>query len=202
LRRAKILEIWPQDITYCNIYRIGKVLIYKMEKTDEQLIKQYLRGDEKSLEFLVKRYLKSIYGFIYRRTGNFQDAEDTAQEVFLRAWRNLKSFNSEKSFKAWIFSIAKNACIDFLRKKKALVYLETQKEIGKNDKNLQQIENIQFLSSVTKRLIPEYQTVLSFYYNRDLNFREISEKTGESINTIKSRYRRAVLELRKNISDY
>jgi RNA polymerase sigma-70 factor (ECF subfamily) len=172
-----------------------------MEKTDQQLVAEYLRGDEKSLEILIKKYLGQIYGFTYKRVGNAQDAEDITQEAFVKAWRNLKKFDREKSFKTWLFSIAKNTCIDFLRKKKALLYLENIKEPGANDKNLQQIDIIQLLSSTTRKLMPKYQTVLSSYHSDNLNFREISEKTGESINTVKSRYRRAILELRKSISE-
>jgi RNA polymerase sigma-70 factor (ECF subfamily) len=173
-----------------------------VKKTDEQLIEEYLKGNEKSLEILIKEYLSQIYGFTYKRVGNTQEAEDITQEIFIKVWRNLKNFNAEKSFRTWIFSIAKNTCIDSLRKKKALLYLETIKEPGENDKNLESIGAAQFLSSAMEKLIPQYQSVLSFYHDDNLNFREISQKTGESINTVKSRYRRAILELRKNIFDY
>jgi len=172
-----------------------------MEKTDKQLVEEYLGGDEKSLEILIKKYLGQIYGFTYKRVGNAQEAEDITQETFVKAWRNLKKFDNRKEFKTWIFSIAKNTCIDSFRKKKALLYLETIREPGENDKNLEQIDIAQLLSSITGKLIPKYQTVLSSYHDDNLNFREISEKTGESINTIKSRYRRAILELRKSISE-
>ncbi|MDP2934679.1 MAG: RNA polymerase sigma factor [bacterium] len=172
-----------------------------MEKTDKQLVAEYLGGDEKSLEILIKKYLGQIYGFAYKRVRNSQDAEDITQETFVKVWRSLKKFDAEKSFRAWIFSIAKNTCIDFFRKKKALLYLETIKEIGEKDKNLERIDIIQLLSSTTQKLIPQYQSILSFYHNDNLNFREISEKTGESINTVKSRYRRAILTLRKSISE-
>lgn len=172
-----------------------------MEKMDKQLVAEYLGGDEKSLEILIKKYLGQIYGFTYKRVGNVQEAEDIAQETFMKAWRSLKKFDNRKEFRNWIFSIAKNTCIDSLRKKKALLYLETIKEPGENDKNLEQIDIVQLLSSTTRRLIPQYQTVLSSYYYNNLNFREISKKTGESINTVKSRCRRAILELRKSISE-
>jgi RNA polymerase sigma-70 factor (ECF subfamily) len=172
-----------------------------MGKTDQQLVLEYLGGDEKSLETLIKKYLGQIYGFVYKRAGNTQEAEDITQETFVKVWRSLKRFDVEKSFKAWIFSIAKNTCIDFMRKKKVLLYLEAVKEPGGNDKNLEHIGIAQFLSSATQKLTPQYQIVLSSYYDDNLNFREISEKTGESINTVKSRYRRAILELRKSISE-
>ncbi|MBI4159946.1 sigma-70 family RNA polymerase sigma factor [Candidatus Wolfebacteria bacterium] len=73
---------------------------------------------EVSLELLIRRYLKPIYGFTYRYVGAGQDTEDVTQETFVKVWRNLKKFDQNKSFKTWIFSIAKNTAIDFLKKKK------------------------------------------------------------------------------------
>ena len=87
-------------------------------ESDKQLIINYLKGDEKSLELLIQSYLKPIYSFVYRCTGNTQDAEDVTQEVFVKVWRNLKKFDQRKSFKTWIFAIAKNTAFDHLKKRK------------------------------------------------------------------------------------
>jgi RNA polymerase sigma-70 factor (ECF subfamily) len=93
--------------------------------SDRKLIADYLKGDEKSLEILIGRYLRPVYGFICRWVGNPRDAEDITQEVFVKAWRNLKrpvlgfsrGFDPRKgNFRTWIFGIARNASIDFLRK--------------------------------------------------------------------------------------
>ena len=99
---------------------------------DAQLIINYLAGDEKSLEILIKRYLKPIYSFVYRYVNNSQDTEDITQEVFVKAWRNLKKFNQQKSFKTWIFSIAKNTSVDHLRKKRAVTFSNFENQEGKN----------------------------------------------------------------------
>ena len=88
-----------------------------MPKKEEQLVRDYLKGDENSLEILIGQYLKPIYSFIYRYVGNASEAEDITQEVFVRVWKNLKKFDQNKKFKTWIFGIAKNASIDWLRKK-------------------------------------------------------------------------------------
>ncbi len=169
--------------------------------SDQQLISAYLKGDEKALEILIKRYLKPIYGFAYRYVGNAQNAEDIAQEVFLKTWRNLKRFNSKRgSFKSWIFTIAKNASLDFLRKKQPLSFSEFENFAdfsplpdkiaeGKSMKNL--------LTLAIKKLSVKYRQVLSLYYNDCLNFREIAKMSGESLNTVKSRHRRGLLFLRK-----
>lgn len=91
-----------------------------LANSDEQLVVSYLKGDEKALEILIKRYLKLIYSFAFRFVSNSQEAEDIAQEVFIKMWRNLKKFDKNKKFKSWIFSIAKNTCLDTMKKKKII----------------------------------------------------------------------------------
>src|SRR4030042_2524620 len=167
-----------------------------MNKNDAQLVSHYLKGDEKSLEILIKNYLRPIYAFAYRYVSNFQDAEDITQEIFIKVWRNLKKFDKDKSFKTWIFSIAKNACIDFLRKKKTIPLAELENEIGKNDKFIELMDMVQLLQSASEKLLPKYQTVLSLRYNDNLNFREIAEKLKEQLHTVKSRHRRALAMLK------
>jgi len=171
-----------------------------IKKDDSQLVSQYFKGDEKSLEILIKKYLKPIYGFVYKYTGNIQEAEDLTQEVFVKMWRHLKKYNKNKSFKTWLFSIAKNTCIDWLRKKKTIPISEL-KERGENDNFFEQVSISQLLQSATNNLLPKYQTVLSLYYNDNLNFREIAEKLNEPLDTIKSRHRRALIILKKHLNE-
>ena len=190
-----------------------------MNKPDQQLIADYLQGDEASLELLIKRYLKPIYSFIYRYVENAQDAEDATQEVFVKVWKHLEKFDQSKSFKTWIFSIAKNTAIDFLNKKKTIPFSEFsarggsafggENEDGGNiiadtfadtAKSSQEIferkETAQMLKSAMAELSPKYRAVLSLRYNSDFNFREIAETLGEPIDTVKSRYRRAFIILK------
>jgi len=191
--------------------------------SDEKLIASYLTGDEKSLETLIKRYLKSICSFIYRYIGNRQEAEDITQEVFVRVWRNLKKpalslskgFDPKKGkFKTWIFSIAKNASIDFLKRKKAIPFSEFENEKGKNtlietlinpaplpDKLFEQSNVGEILNTAMNHLTPKYRMVLFLRYNDHFTFREIAEALGEPLNTIKSRHRRAIILLKKLLTE-
>ena len=179
--------------------------------SDIELITKYLGGDEKSLELLIQRYLKPVYGFVYRYSGNTQNAEDITQDVFIKIWRNLKKFDQSKRFKTWIFSIAKNTAIDFLKKKKAIPFSEFENEEGENmlletlaDKAELAPEILekrgvgQMLKSVISKLSKKYQDVLSLRYHDNFTFREISEALEEPLNTVKSRHRRALIIL-KNI---
>lgn len=175
---------------------------------DEKLIHQYLKGDEISLEFLIARYLGIIYSFVYKNVGNTDNAEDITQEVFVKVWKNIKKFDQERSFRPWIFQIAKNASIDFLRRKKAIPFSRFESDTGHNPL----VENIiaapldligkisdrRVLAAAMQGLGDKEREVINLRYE-GLNFREIAENVKESINTVKSRYRRCIIDLKKNI---
>ena len=182
--------------------------------SDEQLIANYFAGDEKSLEVLILRYLKSIYNFVYRYVNDEHEAEDITQEVFLKMWRNLKKFKKGKNFKTWLFTIAKNTAIDFLKKKKIIPFSEFEKEDGENkfietlvdpapslDEIFEKTEIDEKIYNAINQLPLKYQIVLFLYYNDQLTFQEIAEILGESINTVKSRHRRALFILKKILKD-
>lgn len=160
--------------------------------------------DEKSLEILIKQYLKPIYNFVYRYAGNAQDAEDITQDVFVKVWRNLKKFDRQKSFKAWIFTIAKNTSIDFLKKKKTIPLSSFDTLIDPSPLPYEILEQKgmgEMLSRAINKLSPKYRTVLSLSYNKHLTFREIAESLNEPLNTVKSRYRRALIILKKFLQE-
>ncbi len=175
-----------------------------MEHSDQQLITDCLRGDDKSLEFLIKRYLKPIYSFVCRYTGNSQDAEDIAQEVFIKVWRNLKKFDQQKSFKTWIFSIAKNTSIDWLRKKKKGENLLTETLADPAplpNEIVEQVGIAETLNTAMSQLTSKCRMVLFLRYNDHFTFREIAETLREPLNTIRSRHRRALIQLKKILSE-
>lgn len=178
-------------------------------RKDTQLIADYMNGDEQSLEVLIGRYLDNVYYFVYRYVGDKQEAEDVTQEVFVRAWKNLKNFDSQKSFKTWIFTIAKNAALDTLKKKKTLNFSVFENENGENalfetlmddalriDAISEQKGIAVTLTKAIEFLSPAYQTVLSLRYHDDLTFATISEVLREHLNTVKSRHRRGLILLK------
>lgn len=186
----------------------------RMNRSDQQLIAEYLTGDEGSLEILFARYLKPIFSFSYRYVGSGHEAEDIAQEVFVKVWRNLKKFDQNKSFKTWIFSIAKNTAIDFLKKKKAIPFSEFENEDGENmitetladpsplpQELLERASMAQMLNSAMEKLSHKYRMVLFLRYNDHFNFREIAESLGEPLSTITSRHRRALIKLKEILTE-
>lgn len=183
--------------------------------TDEKLIQAYLGGDERALEELIRRYLPLIYNFSCRYSGNKENASDIAQEVFVKVWKNLKKFDTAKEFRPWIFAIAKRSALDWLKKKNAVPFslLNEYREDENFEENIFDPDQISVIDGIYKdsisknlklavlKLPPKYNYVINLHYDKGLNFREISSLLGESINTVKSRYRRGLFLLRKIVSE-
>jgi RNA polymerase sigma-70 factor, ECF subfamily len=176
---------------------------------DKNLIQQYIKGEAQSLDLLIAKYLKLIYGFVYKNVGSAADAEDITQEVFVKVWKNIRKFDRKKSFKPWIFQIAKNTSIDFLRKKKAIPFSRFENERGQNAlveniaanplNLIEKLSDKNTIIAVMQGLTDKEQKVINLRHTDGLSFREIAEIFQESINTVKSRYRRGIMNLRKNI---
>lgn len=177
------------------------------EEKDEKLVAKYLKGDEKSLEILIKRYLKPVYSFVYKRVNNFQEAEDITQEVFVKMWKNIRKFKKEKNFRTWIFTIAKNTTIDFLRKSKIAsatkinnTFLEKLASSFNLLEFFEKKDAANKISLALEKLSTECRTIFSLRYNEYLTFREIAEILKQPLNTVKSRHRRLLIQLKKLLS--
>jgi len=181
-----------------------------MNKTDEQLIKDYLSGDESAFTEIINNYLKLIYNFSYRLIGNEKAAEDVSQEIFLKVWKNLKKFDTEKSFKTWIFSIAKNTCIDYLRKRKEIPLSVFDSDDGGNviedflqdeemkaDELFALSQDKKQLEIVMNSLSIVQKQVIVLKYTNEMSLSEIAEVMDIPLDTAKSHYRRALLKMRK-----
>src|SRR5665648_335509 len=106
-------------------------------KEDVLLVEACLRGDATAFKILLDKHLKSIYGFLYYLVKDSSQVEDLAQETFIKVWKNLHKFDQRKSFKTWLFAIAKNTALDFLKKKKTTPFSFFEDEEGSN-----KLENI------------------------------------------------------------
>ncbi len=185
-----------------------------MEKSDVDIIKAYLDGDADSLRFLVSLYLKKIYNFVFQYVLNAADAEDITQDVFIKVCRNLEKFDLKKNFKTWIFSIAKNTAIDFMKKKKSIPFSTFENERDENlfeegladrepfpDELLRRKDIEKQVNKAVEGLPAPYRVVLFLYYYDGFNLREIAEILGESEDTVKSRHRRALIMLKKSLAE-
>jgi RNA polymerase sigma-70 factor, ECF subfamily len=181
--------------------------------TDEQLVERYLTGDEEALRTLIERYLKPIYNFVYRYVGDEGSAEDITQDTFVKAWKHLKRFDQKRRLKTWLFTIAKNTSLNWIKKKKPALLSEFENWEGENElsesiadpsplpeKLFERSELSVTLSSALNELNPNHRIVLLMHYKDDFTFREISESLGKPIHTVKSQHRRALIKLREILS--
>lgn len=180
-----------------------------MEKNDQQLVSDFLAGNEKSFELLVNKNLKPVYNFIYRLIGDVSLADDLTQEVFLKTWKNIRRYDEKKNFKVWLFAIAKNTVFDMWKKKKTVPFSFFEKEDGSNrledvaedkilpDEVLMKIEEAGDLNKKLSLLSKQYRLILMMHYKDDLSLGEIAEVLDLPYNTVKSQHKRALNALEK-----
>ncbi len=173
---------------------------------DFKLVDQAGNGDQKAYAELMKRYKKPLYHTVLKMVRNVDDAEDLTIESFAKAFRNLDKFKKDFSFSTWLFRIATNNCIDFLRKKR----LETMRIAGtlrdsngdevtidiKDAKLNPQEEAIrdqknEIIRLIIHKLPPKYQTLVNLRYFQELSYEEIAEELKAPLGTVKAQLHRA-----------
>ncbi|MDB0602812.1 sigma-70 family RNA polymerase sigma factor [Tenacibaculum maritimum] len=178
---------------------------------DSTLISNYIKGDELSLEFLIKRHQQRLYSFIYSKVQDRDITEDIFQDTFIKVIRTLKkgTYNEEGKFLPWVMRISQNLVIDFFRKNNRMPAFKNTDEFdifsvlsdgelnaeGKIIKD-QVLREVRYL---VEELPEEQKEVLKMRIYNDMSFNEISENTGVSINTALGRMRYALINLRKII---
>jgi len=184
-----------------------------MDALIKKRIKQVIKGDQDAFADIVEIYSNSIYQLGYRMLGNRHEAEDIAQEAFIRAYVNIKSFNQDLKFSTWLFRIATNLCIDRIRKKKPDYYLDaevsgtdglTMYSQLSSDTPLPEteLESLELQESVQKEILklPEkYRSVIVLKYIEELSLNEISEILDLPLGTVKTRIHRGREALRQQL---
>lgn len=182
--------------------------------TDEELVKAYEQGDNKSFDALLKRHQDRIFNYILRIIKNEDIANDIFQETFVKAILTIQQgrYTDNGKFPAWISRIAHNLIIDYYRQEKSenVQSADVQDVNVLNRKELCEdtIEDIIIHNQIrddVKYLIeelPEFQKeVLKMRYYANLSFKEIADLTGVSINTALGRMRYAILNLRRKATE-
>ncbi|HNX91964.1 MAG TPA: sigma-70 family RNA polymerase sigma factor [Syntrophomonas sp.] len=179
--------------------------------SDEKLAQQILSGDTAAFEELMNRYKKSIFTIAYRMMGNYHEAEDICQDVFITVYNKMYQFDSSKKLGPWIHRIAVNTCISTLRKRNKVVSISFDETyIPANDLELNElyedphliIERQELKAEIEDALLelPEsYRIVLVLRYQLDLKNQEIAEIIGISRENVDVKIHRARKALRKMI---
>ncbi len=177
-----------------------------MEHSDNTLINRVRHGEVKGFREIVERHQARIFYLGMRFFRNLHDAEDFAQEVFLKAYKNLGKFKGEASFGSWLYRLAFNLAINAYRIQKRR-YLEI--EIEENDFQderptpdfcLVRAEEMEELRRVLMTLPDRYNLVLKMHYFDGLTYQEIEDVTGIPINTIKSHVHRAKAVIKRKLA--
>jgi RNA polymerase sigma-70 factor (ECF subfamily) len=164
---------------------------------EAQLIAQAQAGDQLAFAELVERYQVAVYNLCYRMLGQDQDAEDAAQEVFLRIFRQLGTYNPSHRFSTWVLSIASHYCIDQLRKRRlSLVPLDSivawaHSRQAQPDEVAIDGERRTDVQRLLSALPEKYRVAVVLRYWYDLSYAEISQALGLPENTVKTRLHRA-----------
>lgn len=180
------------------------------ELTDEQLARLAAADNVAALEELVARYLKPVYGFVRSFVYDADVADDITQEVFVKVWKHISRYDTEQPFRPWLYIIAKRTTFDFLKKKTSIPFSVLEGETGTDwlsqtvvdtsptpDALVQSGFEQERVNAALSTLSPKYASVVNLYYKEGLKFREIAARLKEPINTVKSRYRRALAQLKE-----
>jgi len=177
--------------------------------TDEMLTARVLCGEVSAFEELINRYKMSVFTIIYRMTGQYQEAEDISQDVFITVYQKLHQFDNSKRFAPWIHRIAINTCISALRKKNKIILLnfdesysnqyesEYHYNYGDPDLFLQRTELKAEIKTALNALPESYRLVLALRYQADLDNQEIADTLGVNKENIEVKIHRARKSLRK-----
>jgi RNA polymerase sigma-70 factor (ECF subfamily) len=186
----------------------------KSEKAqlDVELVQQAVRGDQKAYSELMERYHNAIYYMLLKMVGNTSDAEDLTIEAFGKAFKNIKQYTAHFAFSTWLFKIASNNAIDFMRKKKlnnisiddtlrdadTALPINIRSEQPTPEESLISEQKIMMLRSIVSKLKPRYRKLVELRYFYEYSYEEISEETGLPIGTVKAQLFRA-RELLQNV---
>lgn len=176
---------------------------------EKEEIPKVLQGDLKAFDRLVKQYEKLIFHVVYRIVNDTEDAEDICQEVFIKIYKSLESFNFQSKLSTWIARIAYLTGINHLKKNRrrsitrGLDELETYHFTDKNPENLLVEKDVARYVNHLISLMPEhYRTVLTLYHLNEFSYQEIENITGTPEGTVKSHLFRARKLLKEKLEVY
>ncbi|MDP4183851.1 MAG: sigma-70 family RNA polymerase sigma factor [Bacteroidota bacterium] len=176
-------------------------------KQDFILVEQAVAGDEKAFARLLNKYKDAIYYMVLKMVNNQNDAEDLTLEAFGKAFKNLHQYSSDYAFSTWLFKIASNNCIDFLRKKRG-IYIPIESKLNDNQDNQEPSIKLRanspdpeerlirkqkaiILRTIVRRLKPRYRILVEMRYFREYSYEEIAKELNLPLGTVKAQLFRA-----------
>jgi RNA polymerase sigma-70 factor (ECF subfamily) len=173
-------------------------------KGDLLLVEEAKKGNEKAFASLMNRYRDSIYYMLLKMVNNASDAEDLTIEAFGKAFRSIDSYAPKFAFSTWLFKIATNNCVDFIRKKQLSptpfdhlqdnlenVTVNIQSDLPDPEESLINHQKIAALKDIVNQLKPRYKSLIELRYYKEYSYEEISSELNLPIGTVKAQLFRA-----------
>ncbi len=178
---------------------------------DNELISKVLSGDQQAYAGLVNRYQNYVFTLTLRMIKSREDAEEVAQDIFIKAYRSLSSFRGDAKFSTWLYTIVNTTCITFLRKKKLEVHsLDNEKvmeaadsiDSGMRANQVEQKSRSAMVNNAISLLGPDDAQVITLFYKGEQSLEEIAGVLGIEMNTAKVRLHRARARLREKMETH
>jgi RNA polymerase sigma-70 factor (ECF subfamily) len=175
---------------------------YIAQESEKAWLEETRQGDDEAFSMLVEAYQKPVYNLCYRMLGNHRDAEDAAQETFLRAYKNLHRYDSQRKFSTWLLTIASNYCIDQYRRRKlptlsydGLPVPDIPEKSSGVETWMIEDEKHESVKTLLETLKPKDRSAVIMRYWYDFSYEEIADALSLSISAVKSRLHRSRKEL-------
>lgn len=183
-----------------------------MSGNEKQLIERSRSGDVEAFEALVEGYQKRVFNIAYKMIGNYEDASDLAQEVFIRVFKSIGNFKEQSTFSTWIYRITTNVCLDELRRRKNKKVVSLDEDIHLDDSEIKrQVESDapmpeeiaerkelrELVNNAISQLSVEHRTVIVLRDLQGFSYEDIAGMLKCPEGTVKSRINRARLALRE-----
>jgi len=175
---------------------------------DNEIISRVLKGEQNAYAELVNRYQAYVFTLVLRMIKTREDAEEVAQDVFVKAYRSLADFRGESKFSTWLYTIANTTSITFLRKKKLDVHsldnekvfeVADSKDSGFRANLVEQKSRVNMVNEAIAMLSPDDAEIITLFYKAEQNLEEISRILRLETNTVKVRLHRARTRLKEKM---
>ena len=179
--------------------------------TDNEIITRVLRGEHQLYAELVKRYQNFVFTIALRYTPVREDAEEIAQDVFVKAYKALSDFRGDSKFSTWLYSIVNSTSITFLRKKKLEVHSLDNEQVfevadniasGPHVVGIEQKSKVEMVTKAIQLLSPDDAKIITLFYKAEQSLEEIARILNIEANTVKVKLHRARARLKEKMEKY
>jgi RNA polymerase sigma-70 factor (ECF subfamily) len=176
----------------------------------DPLIERCLKGDQRAWDEIVRLYWRKVFNVAYKFVGRQDEAEDLTQDIFLKLFKSLKTFDRRANFSTWLISVSRNLCIDHYRSVRRehevvthdvdVVSLARPSALDSPQVALERRDRVALLRAALDKLAPSLRTAVMLRDIQELSYQEIAEKLGVPEGTVKSRINRGRTELARQIA--